>query len=63
MKRINFCLWDTSLTRGVRVILEVANRLAKRDYKVTITLLGGSLPKWFAFDSKARVRARDHNCH
>ncbi len=44
--RINFTLWFTNLTGGVRVIFEVANRLAERGHVVTITALCGD-HKWF----------------
>jgi glycosyltransferase involved in cell wall biosynthesis len=43
---INFTLWYTSLAGGTRVIFEVANRLAARGHKVTITALSGD-HSWF----------------
>jgi len=44
--RINFTLWFTTLTGGVKVIFEVANRLAEKGHEVTITALYGD-HKWF----------------
>ncbi len=44
--RINFTLWTTNPSGGVRHILEVANNLAQRGHKVTITSLGGD-HSWF----------------
>lgn len=44
--RINFTLWTTNPSGGVRHILEVANSLTQRGHKVTITSLGGD-HSWF----------------
>jgi len=38
--RINFALWGVSLTGGVRVLIEVANRLEQKGHNVTCTILG-----------------------
>ncbi|MFC1915834.1 glycosyltransferase family 4 protein [Chloroflexota bacterium] len=46
--RINFTLWTTNPSGGVRHILEVANSLTQRGHKVTITSLGGD-HSWFPF--------------
>jgi len=46
MKSINFNLWFSSISGGIRVVFEIANRLAKRNYKVQLTSLGGD-HNWF----------------
>ncbi|MFB6187765.1 MAG: hypothetical protein ABEI86_12985, partial [Halobacteriaceae archaeon] len=38
--RINYTMVGTGLTGGTRVLLNIANRLAKRGHEVTITSLG-----------------------
>lgn len=44
--KINFTLYSTSVTGGVRAIFEVANGLSKRGHNVTITSLEGD-HTWF----------------
>jgi len=48
-KKVNFTLWDTGLSGGTRVVYEIANRLAKRNYDVHITSLGGT-HEWFPLE-------------
>lgn len=47
--KINFTTFGTGLTGGTQAILEIAQRLAKRGYGVTITTLGSpNDAQWFA---------------
>jgi len=51
--KINFTMFSTRLTGGVRVILEIANRLIERGHEVTITGLGSEKDhKWFPLKAK-----------
>ena len=43
---INFTVWNTRSAGGTRAIFEIADRLAKRNYKVTVTALYGN-DSWF----------------
>lgn len=46
--KINYTMFGTGLTGGVRVLLEIANRLIERGHEVTITSLGSENDhKWF----------------
>jgi glycosyltransferase involved in cell wall biosynthesis len=49
MLEINFTVWDTSISGGIRAIFEVAKRLASRGYGVQITALMGD-DRWFPMD-------------
>jgi glycosyltransferase involved in cell wall biosynthesis len=48
--KINFTLYSTSMTGGVRAIFEVANGLSKRGHDVTITSLEGD-HTWFPLEA------------
>ena len=50
MMKINFTLYSTSMTGGVRAIFEVANGLSKRGHEVTITSLEGD-HTWFPLEA------------
>lgn len=45
--KINYILFGTGLTGGVRVILEIANGLVDRGHEVTIISIGNKKPTWF----------------
>lgn len=44
--KINFTLWSTSLSGGVKAVFELATSLSSRGHKITITSLGGN-HVWF----------------
>lgn len=51
--KINYTMFGTGLTGGVRVLLEIANRLVERGHNVTITSLGTENDhKWFPLKAK-----------
>lgn len=51
--KINYTMFGTGLTGGVRVILEIANHLVKRGHEVTITSLGRENDhKWFPLKAR-----------
>ena len=51
--KINYTMFGTGLTGGVRVLLEIANRLVERGHDVTITSLGTEKDhKWFPLKAK-----------
>ena len=51
--KINYTMFGTGLTGGVRVLLEIANRLVERGHDVTITSLGNENDhKWFPLKAK-----------
>jgi glycosyltransferase involved in cell wall biosynthesis len=50
MMKINFTLYSTSMTGGVRAIFEVANGLSQRGHHVTITSLEGD-HTWFPLEA------------
>ena len=52
--KINFTLWRTSITGGVRVLFEVARGLAERGYEITITAIGGD-HTWFSFPENVEI--------
>ncbi|MEM0316129.1 MAG: glycosyltransferase family 4 protein, partial [Archaeoglobaceae archaeon] len=54
--KVNFTFWGTGRTGGTRVLFEVANRLAERGHKVTITSLGPPRHHWFPLNEKIEVR-------
>ena len=49
--KINFTLYSTYMTGGVRAIFEVANRLSQRGHEVTLTSLEGD-HSWFPLEAK-----------
>jgi len=51
--KINYVLFSTTLTGGVRVLLEIANGLVSRGHEVTITSIGSPDDhKWFPLKAK-----------
>lgn len=51
--KINYTMFGTGLTGGVRVLLEIANVLVNRGHEVTITSIGNENDhKWFPLDAK-----------
>jgi glycosyltransferase involved in cell wall biosynthesis len=48
--RINFALWSTMMTGGVRAIFEVINGLSERGHEITITALDGD-HSWFPLEA------------
>lgn len=51
--KINYTMFGTGLTGGVRVLLEIANGLVDRGHEVTITSIGNENDhKWFPLDAK-----------
>ncbi|MCW4046496.1 MAG: glycosyltransferase family 4 protein [Candidatus Bathyarchaeota archaeon] len=52
---INYTMFDTGLTGGARVLLEIANKLVDRGHHVTITSLGNkNRHGWFNLKAEAR---------
>lgn len=57
--KINYTMFGTGLTGGVRVLLEIANRLVERGHEVTITSLGnGNDHNWFPLKAEVRYVQR-----
>ena len=53
--KINYTMFSTGLTGGVRVLLEIANRLVEKGHYVTVTSLGNEKDhRWFPL--KAEIR-------
>lgn len=51
--KINYTMFGTGLTGGVRVLLEIANRLVERGHEVTITSLGSENDhRWFPLKAR-----------
>ena len=57
--KINYTMFGTGLTGGVRVLLEIANRLVERGHEVTITSLGNENDhNWFPLKAEVRYVQR-----
>lgn len=49
--KINFTLYETSMSGGVRAIFEIANGLSRRGHKITITSIEGD-HSWFPLEAE-----------
>ncbi len=57
--KINYVMFDTKLTGGVRVLLEIANKLVERGHEVTITSFGDKKDhSWYPLKAETNYRKK-----